>query len=167
MHCMTARSTHNFSNNSQSAPKVVHIYSWFLLLSLTYPLLCNCQPTVDQPATSQQQPVIQRNMTRTASYKPIFPSPSKILDYVLRTPSGSGIAIRTDGTCAICREELEQPRRLPCLHIFCNDCVRHALSRSDRCPSCNGLLLAPGPKELVVVAIGPGQPDAAPNPAPL
>lgn len=42
-----------------------------------------------------------------------------------------------DEQCAVCRDEFTQPIRLPCLHYFCEVCIRTTLSQRDNCPLCN------------------------------
>lgn len=44
------------------------------------------------------------------------------------------------GTCAICREDYTRPVRTPCDHVYCNMCIRTALSNQDRCPLCQRAL---------------------------
>lgn len=45
----------------------------------------------------------------------------------------------SDGTCCICLDEITaelKPTITPCLHIFCQDCIEHALRVKSACPSC-------------------------------
>ncbi|KAH7618810.1 putative RING finger and transmembrane domain-containing protein 2 [Nannochloris sp. 'desiccata'] len=38
--------------------------------------------------------------------------------------------------CAICQEDVRNPLRLICGHIFCSDCVEEWLARESSCPMC-------------------------------
>jgi len=81
--------------------------------------------------TTAEQPDLRREKTVTPPYKPVLPSPSAILDAVLWTPADEDLALDVpDGICAICREELSQPRQLPCNHIFCNGRLRATITRN-------------------------------------
>lgn len=41
-----------------------------------------------------------------------------------------------DGTCCICFECYEEPTITPCLHIYCNKCIKSALNHRSKCPQC-------------------------------
>lgn len=38
--------------------------------------------------------------------------------------------------CIICLETVNRPAILPCAHVFCEECIRHALQATRRCPLC-------------------------------
>ena len=78
----------------------------------------------------------------SAARKPTLPSPSQTLDKFLQAPSAAARTRCSSNICAICRDPLHDPRETPCGHLFCNDCIRHALSSSDHCPLCRTLLFA-------------------------
>ena len=48
--------------------------------------------------------------------------------------------LKKELTCSLCLEIFQEPRQLPCLHIYCTDCVSSLLkgtrTRSFACPQC-------------------------------
>ncbi|KAF2169253.1 hypothetical protein M409DRAFT_20476 [Zasmidium cellare ATCC 36951] len=47
----------------------------------------------------------------------------------------------TLGSCPICRDRLFEAVRLPCSHVYCDDCIRAALNAEQgRCPYCQQVL---------------------------
>lgn len=59
---------------------------------------------------------------------------SETLSGILCSVPGSETA--KEDTCAICKDDLTQPMQLPCLHIYCNTCIRSALADRTTCPLC-------------------------------
>lgn len=61
----------------------------------------------------------------------------------------SSILSRVDTThatselCALCIDELVRPVATPCGHVYCNSCIRSALSHRDICPLCTRKLFDP------------------------
>lgn len=49
--------------------------------------------------------------------------------------SASGGASKDD-ICVICRDALQNPKKLKCGHVFCTNCVETALTYDNRCPVC-------------------------------
>ena len=41
-----------------------------------------------------------------------------------------------DGTCCICLDAYSEPTITPCLHIYCNGCIKNALKHRKKCPQC-------------------------------
>ena len=61
--------------------------------------------------------------------------------------------------CSVCYRSLRQavfPTRLPCLHVFCKDCVNSVHARDPRCPLCR--------TDFVLAAV---QPEPPRSPAPV
>ena len=48
-----------------------------------------------------------------------------------------------DSTCIICREDMEQAKRLHCGHCFHLNCLKSWLERSSSCPTCRAGIAAP------------------------
>ena len=50
-------------------------------------------------------------------------------------------------TCALCLDLFKQPKRLPCDHVYCRDCLRDLALRSVdatiSCPECRTMTQAP------------------------
>lgn len=42
-----------------------------------------------------------------------------------------------DESCCICMDNLTNPKKLTCGHIFCKECIDMALKHKPACPSCN------------------------------
>ena len=42
----------------------------------------------------------------------------------------------TGGTCPICHDNLSDPTKLHCKHIFCEECVTTWFDREKTCPMC-------------------------------
>lgn len=55
-------------------------------------------------------------------------------------------------TCAICLEPFYKPRKTPCRHTFCEDCIQRCLASAATCPTCRAPVveaqLAPGDDTL-------------------
>ena len=51
-------------------------------------------------------------------------------------------------TCALCLDLFKQPKKLPCDHVYCRDCLRgltqHSLNATISCPECRTLTQVPG-----------------------
>ena len=41
-----------------------------------------------------------------------------------------------DGSCCICLDAYSEPTITPCLHIYCNGCIKNALKHRKKCPQC-------------------------------
>ena len=41
--------------------------------------------------------------------------------------------------CSICFDEPEQPKRLPCGHVFCSQCIDEQFKHQPKCPNCGKL----------------------------
>ena len=41
-----------------------------------------------------------------------------------------------DDVCAVCRDDFRNPVKLPCQHIYCEECIRLSLSDCNSCPYC-------------------------------
>jgi len=54
-----------------------------------------------------------------------------------------------DGTCCICLSEYEEPTITPCLHIYCNNCIKESLKRTTRCPQCRQTITIGSLKKMV------------------
>ena len=54
--------------------------------------------------------------------------------------------IEAEFTCPICEEIFTQPKTIPCLHTFCEQCIRATIEASERlgnelrCPVCRAEL---------------------------
>ena len=45
--------------------------------------------------------------------------------------------IKDNLECAICLGMYNDPRALPCQHVFCNQCLQNVISSADpKCPEC-------------------------------
>ena len=45
--------------------------------------------------------------------------------------------IKDNLQCAVCLEMYNDPRALPCQHVFCNQCLQNVISTTDpKCPEC-------------------------------
>lgn len=64
---------------------------------------------------------IRANTTGSADYR----------DSVIQTLQESN-----DGTCCICLDEYTEATITPCLHIFCNRCIKTSLHHKKQCPAC-------------------------------
>ena len=51
-------------------------------------------------------------------------------------------------TCALCLDLFKQPKKLPCDHVYCRDCLRglalRSLNATISCPECRTLTQVPG-----------------------
>ena len=51
-------------------------------------------------------------------------------------------------TCALCLDLLKQPKKLPCDHVYCRDCLRslalRSLNATISCPECRTITQVPG-----------------------
>ena len=51
-------------------------------------------------------------------------------------------------TCALCLDLFKEPKKLPCDHVYCRDCLRSLALRSQNatisCPECHTLTQIPG-----------------------
>ena len=51
-------------------------------------------------------------------------------------------------TCALCLDLFKEPKRLPCDHVYCKDCLRglalQSLNATISCPECRTLTQVPG-----------------------
>ena len=50
-------------------------------------------------------------------------------------------------TCALCLDLFKQPKKLPCDHVYCRDCLRglalRSLNATISCPECRTLTQVP------------------------
>lgn len=46
-------------------------------------------------------------------------------------------ALHNQCTCPICFDVMQEPRLLPCTHVFCASCISRALENRQHCPLCN------------------------------
>ena len=58
-----------------------------------------------------------------------------------------------DGTCCICLCEYEEPTITPCLHIYCNNCIKESLKRTTRCPQCRQEITVGSLKKMVTTHV--------------
>lgn len=72
-----------------------------------------------------------------------LPSISEVLNKTLQPVTANVLARMDDRDCAICYDAPVKPNKLSCQckHVYCEDCIRTALTRSDRCPMCNKYIL--------------------------
>ena len=47
----------------------------------------------------------------------------------------------TGGTCPICHDNLSEPTKLHCKHIFCEECVSTWFDREKTCPMCRAQVI--------------------------
>ena len=56
--------------------------------------------------------------------------------------------IEKEVTCALCLDLFKQPKKLPCDHVYCRDCLRglalRSLNATISCPECRTLTQVPG-----------------------
>ncbi|XP_067657226.1 uncharacterized protein [Haliotis asinina] len=52
---------------------------------------------------------------------------------------GAANAKDPDDTCSICMDKVTIPKKLPCGHTFCTDCIRRAFDVKPACPECGKL----------------------------
>ncbi len=57
------------------------------------------------------------------------------------------------GTCCICLCEYEEPTITPCLHIYCNRCIKESLKRNTKCPQCRQQITAGQLKKMVTTHV--------------
>ncbi|KAK9831550.1 hypothetical protein WJX84_001583 [Apatococcus fuscideae] len=50
--------------------------------------------------------------------------------------ASSDEVMEVGNSCAICQENMEQPVKLSCNHIFCNGCILEWFERECTCPMC-------------------------------
>jgi hypothetical protein len=62
------------------------------------------------------------------------------------------------GNASKLQENMNQPLRLSCRHIFCEDCVSEWFERERTCPLCRAVVKPPGLKSY-----GDGNTSAAPQ----
>ena len=61
-------------------------------------------------------------------------------------------SLQQEITCNICRELMEDPRSLPCTHVYCNQCLKKLVLRSQatlgdlQCPECRTTVQVPNDK---------------------
>ena len=46
-----------------------------------------------------------------------------------------------DDTCIICRDKMEHARKLPCSHLFHENCIRGWIENHQNCPTCRTSLI--------------------------
>lgn len=51
-------------------------------------------------------------------------------------PSAVGRESGEVGECVICMEAIKVPKRLPCSHVFCEECINDQFKYKKVCPSC-------------------------------
>lgn len=51
----------------------------------------------------------------------------------------------SDKTCIVCREDMTQARKLPCLHAFHSNCLMLWVQNGSNCPTCR--------KDIIVITI--------------
>ncbi|KAF2726306.1 hypothetical protein K431DRAFT_5937 [Polychaeton citri CBS 116435] len=87
-------------------------------------------------------PLAQRTTTSERIMDPL--TPSQILSSMLEPITPLIVddeETQDDGECPICLETFADAVQTPCGHIFCDRCIRKALSLSDQCPLCKHRLL--------------------------
>ena len=68
--------------------------------------------------------------------------------------------VSTDRTCIICREDMrlqDNPKKLPCGHIFHFRCLRTWLERQQSCPTCRTSVLPTGATQTTAPAVNNDQ----------
>lgn len=58
-------------------------------------------------------------------------SPSNLISRAIRP-----VTVPAGAECLICKDVFERPVSLQCGHVYCEHCIRSALTRSDLCPLC-------------------------------
>ncbi|KAK5123573.1 hypothetical protein LTR85_002611 [Meristemomyces frigidus] len=69
--------------------------------------------------------------------KPVVVTAEVISNVLLKIPVG----VLPSGPCTICKERFISPISTVCSHVFCDACIRLALSQQDDCPLCTQPLL--------------------------
>ena len=57
------------------------------------------------------------------------------------------------GTCCICLCEYEEPTITPCLHIYCNHCIKESIKRKAKCPQCRQEITVGQLKKMVTTHV--------------
>ncbi len=69
---------------------------------------------------------------------------SKQLEYGIRASPEDVLEAGTGNECSICQDRFSNPIKLPCDHIFCEDCVAEWLERENTCPLCRAVVPSAG-----------------------
>ena len=65
-----------------------------------------------------------------------------------------------DATCAICLDDIKNPLKLGCAHVFCKECISETvLHRNTRCPCCRATFDCHIIHECLRVRIGQKEAD--------
>lgn len=48
----------------------------------------------------------------------------------------------SDTKCPVCLDPIKEPACGPCGHAFCHGCIKQALSKAAKCPSCRKAMRA-------------------------
>lgn len=62
--------------------------------------------------------------------------------------SGEELAKNLDDNCAICWEKMDTARKLPCTHLFHNQCLQSWLEQDTSCPTCRLTLSIQNPNNV-------------------
>ena len=79
---------------------------------------------------------------------------SQFYKYTLNTKMAEGLgavqeSLLQEITCNICLRLMEDPRTFPCTHVYCNECLKRLVQRSQdtqgclQCPECRKMIHIP------------------------
>jgi hypothetical protein len=60
-----------------------------------------------------------------------------------RSTDQPGGAASSDDMCVICFDSINNPKKLPCGHVFCKECIDEQSKYQPKCPSCGKLFGTP------------------------
>lgn len=61
------------------------------------------------------------------------------IDHLSGSDRDTGIDDEAD-SCVICMDEIINPKKLPCGHVFCSDCIEEQFTHKKACPTCGAVL---------------------------
>lgn len=97
-------------------------------------------PAGKKSSTAKSSTAVANRSSSSKGGAPVkVPRPGKSSDHsgVSDTDTGSVAGSEDDdGTCPICLEPFRHPKKLPCGHTFCTQCVDRALTTKPKCPKC-------------------------------